>query len=349
MKKQFLILLIINLAFIPCSAFAVRVPGLYEAEVSVEDQEIGSRRQAIKMVMDQVLVKLTGDRNASTRVALMPVIDTAENYVQQYRYLEVTGEDTVLNVKQELKIRIRFDELKLNNALRNLGIQVWGKERPSTLVWLAIEDEYSRRILHPEEDQEIFYTIDLRARSRGIVLINPLFDLQDTSNIRASDIWGGFNYSVKSASERYYPDLILTGKIATPLPDIWEINWTVFLNGSEQTYSTEGSYLESVLNEGINDVADIITSNYAQASMPEVGNIIIKVIDVITLQQYAKVLGYLQSLSPVSEVEVLQVSAGNIEFNIYAHGGEKAILQAINFGRILEPVGDNINIYRLNP
>lgn len=279
----------------------------------------------------------------------MPVIDTAENYVQQYRYLEVTGEDTVLNVKQELKIRIRFDELKLNNALRNLGIQVWGKERPSTLVWLAIEDEYSRRILHQEDDPEIFYTIDSRARSRGIVLINPLFDLQDHSSIRASDIWGGFNYSVKNASERYYPDLILTGKIATPLLGIWEINWTVFLNGSEHIYSTEGSYLESVLNEGINDVADIIASNYAQASMPEVGNIIIKVLDVISLQQYAKVLGYLQSLSPVSEVEILQVSAGNIEFNIYAHGGEMAIKQAINFGRTLEPVGENMNLYRLIP
>jgi hypothetical protein len=349
MKKRLLLLVIISLILTPYTVFAVRVPGLYESEVPVQDQEINKRRAAIKFAMNNVLVKLTGDRNASTRANLLPVLETADTYVQQYRYLVVSEEDNALNVESKLIIRIRFDELKLNNALRNLGIQVWSKERPSTLVWLAIEDKFSRRILHPEDDPEIFNTIDLRARSRGIVLINPLFDLQDTSSIRASDIWGGFNDSIKSASERYYPDLILTGKIATPLPDIWEINWTVFLNGSEQIYSTEGSYLESVLNEGVNDVADIIASNYAQASMPEIGNLIIKVIDVITIQQYAKVLSYLQSLSPVSEVEILQVSAGNIEFNIYAHGGEMAVKQAINFGRTLEPVGDNINFYRLLP
>jgi uncharacterized protein len=334
MKKQFLLMVIFCFLIIHQAVFAVRVPGLYDTEVPIQDQETTSRTQAVKTAMKQVLVKLTGERNSASRADLMPIIATAENYVQQYRYLEVVVNDDDIN-KSELRFRVSFDESKLNNALRKLGVQVWGRERPSILIWLAMEENNSRKILIPEEDPELFEYIDLQAATRGIVLINPLFDLQDSSSIRASDIWGEFHYSINSASQRYYPDIILTGKIFTSLPDIWEGNWTV--------------YIESVLNEGINGVADIISVNYAQHEKADIGQAILKVIDVITVQQYAKVLGYLQTLSPVSDVEVVQISPGMIEFNIYAHGGIGAVTQAINFGRILEPVGNNLNTYRVLP
>jgi hypothetical protein len=233
--------------------------------------------------------------------------------------------------------------------LRNLGIQVWGRERPSTLVWIAIEDGNSRRIMQPEEDPVLFSEIEQRAKARGIVLINPLFDLQDNFGLRVSDIWGGFHFTVRNASQRYYPDLILTGKISSPMQGIWEGQWTVYLANDERTFSTEGSFLGSVLDEGIDGVADIISASFAQASVADAGNAVLKVIDVISVQQYAKVLNYLQSLSPVTDVEVTRVNPGNMEFRISAHGGQQAVTQAINFGRVLEQVGGNLNMYRLLP
>ncbi|NIN35788.1 MAG: DUF2066 domain-containing protein, partial [Gammaproteobacteria bacterium] len=64
-----------------------------------------------------------------------------------------------------------------------------------------------------DTDPDFFREIDIRARSRGIVLIYPLFDLLDSSNLRVSDIWGGFDYPVLNASNRYYPDLVLTARV----------------------------------------------------------------------------------------------------------------------------------------
>ena len=348
MKKRILILLTISLVLLSHATFAVRVPGLYEGEVPVENQEADYRRQAIEQAMKQVLIKLTGDRNAALRVALSPVIDTAERYVQQYRYLQTNiGDNPVTNSR--LRINVRFDESNVNDALRNLGVQVWGRERPSTLIWIAMQNENSRRILQPGEEPDIFYMIDQYAKSRGIVVINPLFDLQDNASLRVSDIWGGFHYTVINASQRYYPDLILTGKILSSLPGIWEGLWTAYINGNETTFSTEGSYLESVLNEGINGIADIIARNFSQTSAAEIGNTVLKVIDVLTLQQYAKIMNYFQSLSPVTNVEVTQLNLGIIEFKISAHGGEQALNRAIDFGRILERVDENQNIYRILP
>ena len=328
---------------------AIRVPGLYEAEVYVEDQTAQVRQSAMKTAMELVLVKLTGDRNAHTRMELQTVIENADNYVLQYRYLEPNQGLALTGMNNQLTINIRFDETNLNNVLRNLGIQVWGRERPSTLIWIASQDASFREILMPETSPEVFTGIENRAKERGIVLINPLFDLQDSSALRASDIWGEFHFSVRNASQRYYPDIILTGKIESPVPGIWEGQWTVYLNDDIEQYFTQGSYQEAVLREGIAGLADIIATNYSHSIIADVGSVMLQVIDIITVEQYAKVLKYFESLSPVTNVEVVEIKPGSVDFNIQAHGGSSAVIQAINFGRVLEAVGNNQNTYRVLP
>lgn len=80
-----------NITFLIClhgQVYAIRVPGLYEAEVFVQDQSVQVRQLALESAMNMVLVKLTGDRNAAARMELRPVIDNAQDYLLQYRYLE---------------------------------------------------------------------------------------------------------------------------------------------------------------------------------------------------------------------------------------------------------------------
>jgi hypothetical protein len=347
----YLLAFILNLT-VSIPADAVRVPGLYEAEVPVQDQGQSSRQVAVTEAMKRVMVKLTGDRNAAGRYDLIPVIESAERYVQQYRYLEAesVNQDNSLNVTDQLILWVRFDEANLNNALRDLGVQVWGRERPSTLIWVAMEKDNSRRILQPDIEPEVFREIGNRAESRGIVLIYPLFDLQDNSSLRVSDIWGGFDYPVINASKRYNPDLVLSARVESPIPGIWEGFWNVYLgDGQQLSFTTQGSYPESVFIEGVDGVADIISDRFTHGVVAPLSQSVLKVIDIISVQQYAKVLNYLQSLSPVADVEVVQISPGNIEFNVSAHGGSQALDQAITFGGVLEPIGENMEIYRLIP
>ncbi|NNE38063.1 MAG: DUF2066 domain-containing protein [Gammaproteobacteria bacterium] len=349
MKTAIIRLILLCLVCIHFQVHAIRVPGLYEAEVFVEDQSVQARQVAMKSAMEMVLVKLTGDRNAAMRMELQPVIDKSQDYVLQYRYLEPEQTQVLTGLGDQLTINVRFDENNLNDALRSLGIQVWGRERPSTLIWIATQDESNRSIIQPETSPEIFNEIETRALERGIVLINPLFDLQDNSALRASDIWGEFHFSVRNASQRYYPDIVLTGKIESAVPGIWEGQWTVYLNDETEQYFTQGSYLEAVLREGVDGLADIIANNYSDSVMADIGSIQLQVVDIVTVDQYARVLKYFESLSPVTEVEVLEIKPGQVDFRISAHGGSSAVVQAINFGRILEAVVNTQNLYRVLP
>jgi len=343
---------VITLILMPVTATAVKVPGLYEAQVSVADQQVDSRQQAIKFAMRAVLVKLTGDRNTSGQLALLPIIDRAEYFVLQYRYLEDRGvADELGNIPIRLKLGVQFDEANLNNVLRDLGIPVWGRERPSVLVWIAMQDETSRQILDLETKPEFFRTLDEIANARGIAPIFPLFDLEDASNIRASDIWGGFSLPVFEASRRYHADSILVGRIELSAPGIWEGRWTVFIGEDSTTWTTEGVYPEALLEEGINGVTDILASRFGQSTVyTESGELDVTVIDIFSVDQYARTLQYLQSLSTVNNVQVTYVNEGRVDFRITALGGERSVAQAINFGRILEVEKQASGItYRLLP
>ena len=335
-------------------AQAIKVPGLYEVEVPVLDQSDKARREGLETAFRMVMIKLTGDRQAAGRRSLQPLMQRAQDYLQQYRYREVSktveieGEEP-LQVS-ETRLWLKFDEDNLNRALRNLGVPVWGNERPSTLVWLAVSDESGRYLTGLEEGGDYIEPIERRAKQRGIVLLYPLLDLDDSNNIRASDIWGGFQRPILQASSRYQADAVLTAAIEAPVPGIWEARWTAYIDNQQANWTSESDVLEAVLDEGVDRLADILAAQFAsRAQIGESRQIRLSVADVFTLDQYARVLDYLSSLNSVADVEVVQVENGRVEFVLQAHGGELVVNQAIELGRVLDGIGANSNHYRLLP
>ena len=62
---------------------AIKVPGLYEVEVPVADQSEAVRKEGLQTAFRMVLIKLTGDRQAPGRTALLPLMKQAQNYLHQ--------------------------------------------------------------------------------------------------------------------------------------------------------------------------------------------------------------------------------------------------------------------------
>jgi hypothetical protein len=342
------------LLLIPVTGTAVIVPGLYEVEVPVADQKDANRPDAVRTAMGLVLVKLTGDRYARGRTALAPIFEGAEDFVQQYRYKEETAvqSDVPGAVTSNLKLWVRFDEAALERTLRRLSVPVWGQERPVTLLWLVTEHDTGRSIISLEGDSDYLSVVDNRARMRGIALIFPLMDLEDTTRIRPSDIWGGFRQPVMEASNRYNADSVLTGSIASPVPGIWEGHWTAYLGERAHTWITRGDLPEMVLDEGIDGMADILASRYVNAGgiAAEETDVVLTVTDVHDVEQYATAMKYLRSLNSVTDVQVENIAQDTVVFRLKAHGGNTAVAQAIALGRRLQPVGNlDRSSYRLLP
>lgn len=333
-------------------AAAIRVSGLYQAEVVVADQTRPVRAQGIVSALREVLVKLTGDRFAPSGAAAAPVLGNAEGYVQQYRYREVTVPPAAEGqpASRELHLWVQFDQDALDRDLRGRGIPVWGAERPSTLLWIVIRDAQGTRWLTPDDDPLLFSVINERAGARGITLISPLLDLQDTGALQTSDVWGGFRTPIMDASARYQTDAVLSGAVESSGNGIWEGRWIAFLGDQSTTWSSQADIADEMLEEGVDGMADILANRFAQAVNPgAVDQLTISVSGVNNVDQYARVLKYLESLNAVSDLQVVHVAPGQLSIRLTAHGGEAALSQSIVLGRILEPVAGGSGSYRYLP
>ena len=106
-----------------------------------------------------------------------------------------------------------------------------------------------------------------------------------------------------------------------------------------------------MLDEGIDGMADILAARYTRTGIyAEEAGVNIDVADIFSIDQYARVLKYLELLNSVTDVQVQRVEPGNVKFILTAYGGAQAVAQAIALSHFLEPIsGRQGSTYRLLP
>ncbi len=101
------------------------VPGLYTAQVPAAGLSGPALDQAFALALDQVLVKVTGQRDIATDPARRRAIGPAPPLVRQYQ--PVAGG----------QVRVSFDAASLRRRLDAAGLPVWADDRPLTRVLIA--------------------------------------------------------------------------------------------------------------------------------------------------------------------------------------------------------------------
>lgn len=330
--------------------YAIQVKGLYQATAPVSDETAAKRKPATKQALIQVLIKLTGDRNIAKTGDIGGLLDRPDRFVQQFRYQQVQKKDEsgAKTGDVEKELWVQFDESTLNNAMRNYGLTIWGKERPSILVWLAQQNNNFRSLVSFEESPEYIAMLDQHAAARGVSLLFPLLDLEDTSRMNVSDVWAGFKEPVLNASSRYESDVVLTGKLIQTTPALWESQWTIYKNGTETSWTSRGEIAEIALEEGVNELVDRLANEYVSSVSGGTEILELTVTDINSVDDYARALSYIQSIQAVTEVQVKQVKQGEVLFEVISHGGITAINKTIALGRTLEQLNNNEQLnYRL--
>jgi uncharacterized protein len=347
--KSRLLIFFCFFVFVSQPVYAIKVSGLYQAAAPVSDESTAKRKPAIKQALIQVLIKLTGDRNIAKSSGISTLIESPDRFVQQFRYQQAANNSEAGQTQSPTKeLWVQFDETALNSALRSYGFNIWGKVRPSILVWLAHENGDTRRLVSFEENPQYIGMLDKRATARGVSLLFPLLDLEDTSRMSVSDVWGGFKEPVLNASNRYQSDVVLTGKLTQTLPTLWESQWSVYIDGEEMQWMSQGELVEIVLEEGVDELVDRLAAKYVNSGSTGTEVLELVVSNINDLDDYAKTLSYLESLQAVSEVQVKKVTANEVMFEIISHGGVTAINQTIALGNTLELVSNNEQLsYRL--
>lgn len=334
-----LLLLLFALALAPAyPAFPAQVPGLYEAEVQVSAQDQAAQLQGMQMAMRIVLVRLTGDRNAATRAVVAPLLQNPEAYVQQYGYRGTDSTGPADGAPRPV-LSVKFDAKALDGALHEAGVRTWGRDRPRVLVWLAVQESGRERVVGKADGSPYVAALAAEAQSRGLPVVFPLLDLSDDAWSELMTPEAPMSEPIAAAARRYGAHAVLAGRLVMNAPGFFEADWTLFAAGQAQPWSAQGDLPEVVLSEGIDRTTDLLAGRMSGApGVTQIDPVHLIVHGITSLDDYARLERYLDSLDSLSEVRVTRVEPDRASFVVLARGGVEALNRAVALGNTLEPL-----------
>ena len=298
-------------------AGAARVDGLYQAEVELVD----GREAAFRAALGKVLVRVTGRRDAAQRPELAELLDNAAAYAQQFRQ---PAPD---------RLWAAFDGAALERELTRLEQPVWGAERPSTLLWIAVDAGGGKRFV-VASGAELAEEADVRAqaveaaRERGIPVVFPLRDAEDRARASFAEVWGGFEDSILAASQRYGADAVLVGRLAAG--DMGHGRWTLY--GADGAERWSGGVADS-----IGRLADGFAARFAVVSSGGARTIRVAVAGVDTVEDYGRISQFLGRLTAVQSFGVESVERDQVVFRVAMRGEPATLDEAVRLGGVLRP------------
>ncbi|MDH3714286.1 MAG: DUF2066 domain-containing protein [Gammaproteobacteria bacterium] len=346
---------------------AVTLQHLFEADVDVFGQTDDERRKAFAAALWDVLVKVTGDRSVPSRPEVQTLFRRAERLVQQYQYREIEAPvaDAVSGPGEQVEslsfdigvdvnvdagtatsapthvLWIQFAPETVERHLSRLGIPLWGKERPETLVWLAVEDGRQRYLLGAGSDSDVHRELLSVAQQRGVPLLFPVMDVADRTSVRFSDVRGNFVQPVWDASRRYGVDSILAGNLTRTLGGEWQAQWTLHRRGNTSSWRVQSGDRTAGLLSGVEGVASVLSRELAVGYYGAgSGRTLLTIHEVDAIADYSQVLIYLRGLSLVKEVMVERVNEGRLTVALQLRGDPEDLQRTIALGDTLIAVRD---------
>lgn len=338
--------------------YAVDIKGLYEAEVPVYSQKKSERLEAMRAGLLEVLIKISGISEIPFTPGIPEVLNKSSTYVQQFRYRNwpqgrplpqpdalqpgEVAEDSPPKDPPKKVLWVRYDKQAINQVLQDQGLPIWGRSRPSVLVWLAVDDNGERRLISSDNDAVLKNQFEFEAQRRGVPVLFPLMDLQDEVNIRVLDVWGDFQEEILRASDRYQTKAVLNGRLFRDEYDGWKAKWTLYEGNDVLTWDSASQNQGAVLGDAIDGVASALSVRYAQVVHDSNKDaMFISVMDINSLADHARVTRYLESLASVTRANAVKFEVPNVIYRLDIKGVEQGVVKAIELGNVL--VSEQIN------
>lgn len=299
------------------------IGGLYVGEATVE-QVRGIDRNAQLRALDEVLFRLTGVSNGSERLSISA--NDLTQLIQSRQIIErsVVNAEGVLTT--QLRERVEFDALAIDQLLANQDLKRWGRERASVLVWAVIEEDFEVKLL---DDPLLEQSMRELGRRLGLDLIRPLGDAMDLSELSLADVRGGFLDQAQPGLARYGAWVTLMLDLR---PDMtgWLARAFWRIDGVDGGQSFLGQSPQLVLERAFEALLQAMMRRYAiDLNDQESRTQRIRVLDMTDPVQYAEVLSYLRGLGVVERVRVIEASGQQMEFELTLRGDNLVDILAV--------------------
>jgi len=299
-------------------AGAATIANLYQSTVPQAGRGEPAQSAAFQDALRDVLVRVTGQRDAPSNAALAPLVADARRYVQTFR--PAPGG----------QVTVSFDGNAIENAVAASGLPLWGRERPTVLVWLAVDRGSQRLLIAAGAPGDERRAVERAAAQRGLVLAWPSLGGLEDRDARLADILTDQFAPLSAAAERYGADSVLVGRAVAGAGGALAVNWT-FLAGAEP------ATVQGLFADGVHLAADRYAATEASTAAARLSDVSMTVSGIGDAAAYAAAVRTLESLSVVRGVAVGEAFRDVLTLRVTLRGDAAVLRRAVVSNGRFEP------------
>lgn len=334
---------------------AVEVKDLYVAKVAVNSQSRNDRNVALKQALELVLVKIGGHKSVLSHQEIKKHLGRYNNFLTNYRY-EREGRNQFLLAS--------FDQTKINELFVDANLPIWGSLRPQVVLWLVNEQDLTRELVLTSMPSVLTQTVKDFSISRGLPVVLSSLEFMTDNQVTVSDVWGRFKQPIFQASEQFMPEAIVIIRVSNntllseeqlalaencqllcqaPIALDWSFISTAN-NDQTQRFSERyyGIDRSELITQALSDITDDIYQRYALTT-DENNQFEMDIANVDSLATYVQVSQFLQQLSAVQSIKLVQAVGSIRRFQLTLLGSEQALLSSLKLHKSLQQYIDPLD------
>jgi hypothetical protein len=315
------------------------VDWLYEVDQYVPDQGADNRLEAGQRSLLRVLSRTTGLVSIPRTPAVTQALSQPQRYYGQYVYFSPSAvgsqrrqriDNAKIANQADLAVRFSFQSEAVKQLVRQAKLPSWWSRRPSTLAWIVLDTAQGREIVDSSQT-EMVNVLSREAARRGLPVLIPSMDLQDSLLVSPAVVWGRFTDLLDEASARYQAQYYLVGRFSVQEvlgQRFYTGEWVARSGNTEDSRFLRGVSFEEVARAGVDMAAQrILDRHLVFGNTVSQHDLVVKGIG--SLETYAQLLDYFESLEFVDGVTLQEITGDALALRLQSLAGLDQLRQLL--------------------
>ena len=351
-------------------SYGLQVTDLYVHQVAVSNESDSERSRAFGEALSAVIIKVTGERRWLLHPTIERALDNAQDYVEAISYISeaielvqeasaapqqnrdsrntqdnaggalVNTPNLLQEVSEQRYINVNFAAELIDQLLTDADIPVWDSNRPSVLVWMALQTESGeRRLLTADNQPEIIRYMQDFALERGLPIIFPVLDFEDRQSLNEDQLWNLEESAIELASIRYGADSILSGRLHFFAGGELVGLWKFIFQDEVDVFDGFDQDLQGYLYAPLDRVTNKLSSYFAIVPEEFTEQFVrLRIEGINNLTAYSALLSYVSNLGLVQSVAAAELDGERLELELGLVGDVVQLYELIALDRDLLPI-----------
>jgi hypothetical protein len=249
-------------------AMAAAGTDLYRTKVTVTGQGEANRMTGFAAGLEDVLIKASGTQNLSGDRRLATYKAKAKDYVRSFSYRDQFFGKPIRDEQgtrdRPFDLTVEFEEGKIDDLLKALGLKPWLSDRPRLAVFVEMEQGAKNYIVTTDGPQSDLQRDALLAAAdkRGMNIVLPSTAALAKSNITGAELRTPSFPALAPVATELGGEVVLVGRLVWDDRDLgWATQWQMDWRGQTHRWQIRGVTFDETFRRGIGGAAQILSGN----------------------------------------------------------------------------------------